>query len=188
MTNSQLLLGCEEADHEAVVHVGGGSALRLLASDLRALCSRSPAATALFLRFVHTLAVQSSRTLSSNAIHPVSKRLARWLLMCHDRVDGDEINLPHTHIARMLGVRRATVTETIHILEGEGALRSSRAHIVVRNREKLEEMAGDAYGFPEAQYSRVIAPFGKVRAPSEVTATQPERTLAEAASMSSSSP
>lgn len=162
MTNSQLLLGCEQADLEATVQVGGGSSLRLLADDLRALCSRSPAANGLFLRFVHALAVQSSRTLASNAVHPVAKRLPRWLLMCHDRVIGDEIRLPHAHISRMLGVRRATVTDTLHILEGEGAIRGRRGSIMVRCRATLEEIAGDAYGFPEAQYSRLIAPFRKI--------------------------
>jgi hypothetical protein len=167
MTGSQLLLGCEEAGHEATVQVGGGDALKLLASDLRALCSRSPAANALFLRFIHALAVQSSRTLASNAIHSVEKRLARWLLMCHDRLPGDEIRLPHDHIARMLGVRRATVTDALHILEGEGALSGRRGRITVRSREKLEELAGDAYGFPEAQYTRLIAPFGKLNAGSQ---------------------
>lgn len=161
MTNSQLLLGCEYADHEAVVQVGGGSSLRLAASDLLALCSRSPAAKTLFLRFVHALTVQSSRTLASNTIHSAPMRLSRWLLMCHDRLHGDEIRLCHKHIASMLGVRRATVTDSLHILEGEGALNSRRGRIIVRNRERLEALAGDAYGFPEEQYSRRIAPFGK---------------------------
>lgn len=171
MTNSQLLLGCHDADLEAIVQVGGGSSLRLDADDLRALCCRSSAANALFLRFVHALAVQSSRTLASNAVHTVTKRLSRWLLMCHDRVAGDEINLPHAHISRMLGVRRATVTDTLHILEGEGAIRGRRGRISVRSRDRLEELAGDAYGFPEAQYSRLIAPFGKLDVPVQVAAT-----------------
>ena len=177
MTNSQLLLGCEEADHEAIVQVGGGSSLRLWANDLRELCARSPAASALFLRFIHALAVQSPRTLTSNAIDAAPKRLARCLLMCHDRLAGDEIRLCHDHIARMLGVRRATVTDTLHVLEGEGALRGRRNRIIVRNREKLEALAGDAYGFPEAQYSRIIAPFGKHGAPSHAA---PARTLEQA--------
>lgn len=161
MTNSQLLLGCEESSHEAIVQVGGGSSLRLMAEDLRALCSRSAAANALFLRFIHVLSVQSSRTLATNTVRAAPQRLARWLLMCHDRLDGDEIHLAHELIGRMLGVRRATVTDTLHILEGEGALTGRRGCIIVRSREKLEELAGDAYGFPETQYSRLIVPFGK---------------------------
>jgi hypothetical protein len=162
MTNSQLLLGCADADHDAVVQLGCGSYLRLLVCDLHELCLRSPDARALLLRYIHALAVQSSRTLASNAIHPASKRLSRWLLMCHDRVTGDEIHLRHDHIGKMLGVRRATVTDTLHVLEGEGAIRNRRGLIIVRSREKLEEIAGDAYGLPEAQYSRLITPFGKL--------------------------
>ena len=161
MTNSQILLGCEHAPHEAIVQIGGGSSLRLWADDLRAFCLRSPAANALFLRFVHALSVQTSRTLASNLLDPVEKRLSRWLLMCHDRIDGDEIQLIHQHIGRMLGVRRATVTDTLHLIEGLGAVRSTRGRIVVRNRNRLEELAGDSYGSAEVTYRKFVAPFGK---------------------------
>lgn len=162
MTNSQLLLGCEEAPHEAIVQIGGGTSLRLWADDLRALCLRSPAANALFLRFVHALSVQTARTLASNLLDPAEKRLSRWLLMCHDRTEGDEIQLIHQHLGRILGVRRATVTDTLHILEGLGAVRSMRGRIIVRNRARLEELAGDSYGFAEGAYRKLVAPFGKV--------------------------
>lgn len=161
MTNSQLLLGADEADHEATVQVGAGSTLRLEASELKELCSRSSDAEALFLRFVYALFVQSSRTLTSNAIHPLPQRLSRWLLMYHDRLTGDELRLCHDHIARLLGVRRATVTDTLHVLEGEGALRCKRGRLIVRDRERLEQLAGDAYGFAEARYTRTISPFGR---------------------------
>lgn len=173
MTNSQLLLGCEEANHEALVQIGGGSSLRLRASDLWDLCSRSPAANALFLRFVHALGIQSARTLASNAIDPAPQRLARWILMCHDRVDGDEIKLGHDQISRMLGVRRATVTDALHILEGEGALTARRERLAVRSRQVLEKLAGQAYGYPEQQYGRLIAPFGKTGRCSQTAAAAP---------------
>jgi hypothetical protein len=61
----------------------------------------------------------------------------------------------------MLGVRRATVTDTLHIIEGHHAIKSSRGRIVIRDREKLERLAGDSYGFAEMHYRRSIAPFGK---------------------------
>jgi hypothetical protein len=83
--------------------------------------------------------------------------------MCHDRIDGDEIQLMHEHIGRMLGVRRATVTDTLHVLEGHGALRSKRGRITVRNRTLLEELAGASYGSAETHYRNLIAPFGKVQ-------------------------
>ena len=73
-------------------------------------------------------------------------RLARWLLMCHDRVDGDDIQITHDFLSMMLGVRRAGVTTTIHILEGNGLIRAKRGVITVLDRDKLEELADNAYG------------------------------------------
>lgn len=161
MTNSQILLGVDQAPHEALVQIGGDSSLRLSREDLRDFCQHSPAAMALFLRYIHALALQTSRTLSSNLLDSVEKRLARWLLMCHDRVDGDEIDLNHDHIGRMLGVRRATITDTVHVLQGAGAIRNTRGHFVVRDRISLERLAGDSYGFAETRYCAFVAPFGK---------------------------
>jgi len=81
--------------------------------------------------------------------------------MCHDRLDGDEIDLNHEHIGRMLGVRRATITDTVHVLQGTGAIRNTRGHFVVRDRPSLERLAGDSYGFAEKRYCAFVAPFGK---------------------------
>jgi CRP-like cAMP-binding protein len=161
MTNSQLLLGCAEAPHEASVSIGGGTALRLPAEELGELCARSPAARALFLRFIHALAVQASNTLACNIHYPVEKRLARWLLMFHDRSEGEEIALLHSQLGRMLSVRRATVTDALHVLEGHRAIRSTRGRILVRDRSRLEELAGCSYGLAESLYRRIITPFGK---------------------------
>jgi CRP-like cAMP-binding protein len=159
MTNSHLLLGCDLAPHEAIVQIGGGRSLRLSAERLHSFCQDRPAARALFLRYIHALSVQTARTLASNLRDCVEKRLSRWLLMCHDRVDGDEIRLSHDHIARMLGVRRATVTEAVHLLEGRLAIKNTRGLIQVRDRHVLEGLAADSYGFAEAHYRRLIGPF-----------------------------
>lgn len=161
MTNSQLLLGCERAPHEAMVRIGGGRSLRLPAPILRQVCADCPGAQLLFLRFIHALSVQTARTLASNVRDPVEKRLSRWLLMCHDRIDGDEIRLIHEHLAAMLGVRRATVTDRLHILEGHGAIRNRRGRITIYDRALLETFAGTSYGFAEQHYRQLIGPFGK---------------------------
>ena len=163
MTNSQLLLGCEQASHETLVQIGGGRSLRVEAEVFGAFCARHLSAHRLFLRFIHALSLQTARTLASNLRDPTAKRLSRWLLMCHDRIDGDEIQLMHEHIGRMLGVRRATVTDTLHVLEGHGALRSKRGRITVRHRGILEELAGASYGSAETHYRNLIAPFGKAQ-------------------------
>jgi ABC-type uncharacterized transport system ATPase subunit len=65
--------------------------------------------------------------------------------MCHDRVDGSEIPMTHDFMAMMLGVRRAGVTTTTHILEGNGLIRATQGLITIRDRKKLEEFADDAY-------------------------------------------
>ena len=61
----------------------------------------------------------------------------------------------------MLGVRRATITDTLHILEGDHLIRSMRGRIIIRDRPGLVDFAGDSYGAAEAAYSRLIAPFPK---------------------------
>ena len=79
--------------------------------------------------------------------------------MAHDRVEGDEIVVTHTEIAVMLGIRRASVTDTLHILEGERLIHSRRGQVTVLDRNGLRRRAGATYGFAEEEYSRLIAPF-----------------------------
>jgi CRP-like cAMP-binding protein len=109
------------------------------------------------LRAMEAFAVQLAYTAVSNAIHDVNERLARWLLMCHDRLPGNDVPLTHEYLAIMLAVRRPSVTTSLHVLEGNGFIRSERGNIVIRNRKALEEFAHDAYGKPEKEYRRLMA-------------------------------
>jgi CRP-like cAMP-binding protein len=155
------LLGAQESPHRAVVQVGGGSALRIDSDIFLELVAARPGIASLCLRFVLAFTIQFSCAAASNLRDPTERRLARWLLMCHDRLEGDEIALTHHFIGEILGVRRASVTDALHVLEGEGAIRSHRSLIVVRDRTRLEAIAGASYGFPEARYRELIGPFGK---------------------------
>lgn len=161
MTGWHILLGCRESPHDAVVRIGGGTALRLPANRLVALCCDSPPANALLMRYIGAVTVQMGRTAASNLRDPVSRRLSRWLLMCHDRLDGDEIDLTHRAIASMLGIRRASVTDGLHQLESDNIIRNHRGRIFIADRDKLRIRAGEAYGHAESYYSKVVAPFGK---------------------------
>lgn len=161
MTNSHLLLGCDHAAHEVSIQIGGGRSLGVDGHVLRQVCVRHASAHRLFLRYIHALSVQTSRTLASNLRDPAIKRLSRWLLMCHDRVDGDEILVGHQHISQMLGVRRATITDTLHVLEGQRTIRGGRGKIIIRDRSLLEEVAGTSYGLAETEYRKLIGSFGK---------------------------
>ena len=86
----------------------------------------------------------------------LDERLARWLLMCHDRIDGDEIRMTHEFLSIMPGVRRAGVTVGTHILEGRGLIRATRGCIHILDRAGLEGAANGFYGAPEAEYARVV--------------------------------
>jgi CRP-like cAMP-binding protein len=78
-----------------------------------------PTIGALFRRYIQSLITQIAYTALTNVSHNVDVRLARWLLMCHDRVEGAEFELTHEYMSIMLGVRRSSVTDALHVLEGE---------------------------------------------------------------------
>jgi CRP-like cAMP-binding protein len=105
---------------------------------------------------VHVFSVQVAHTALANGRAKIEERLARWLLMVHDRIDGDEVNLTHDFIALMLGVRRPGVTDALHALEGKGLIRSTRGVLRIVDREGLEVIANAIYGVPEAEYRRLI--------------------------------
>jgi CRP-like cAMP-binding protein len=160
VTGWPVLLGCATSPHEATVAVGGGTALCIPNAALLETCGRSPSLNSLLLRFVQSFTIQLGRTIVSNLIDPIERRLSRWLLMNQDRLGTEDIGLTHQQIGVMLGVRRASVTDTLHMLEGEHVIRSRRGCITVRDRPALRRIAGESYGFAEAEYSRLIAPFG----------------------------
>lgn len=155
------ILGADTVSTKTFMQIPGATALCIGLAELKAAMEASAGIRSCLLKFVQTALTQVSHTAVSNARHPLEARLARWLLMCHDRVDGDEMELTHEFMAAMIGAQRSGVTVTLHILEGGGSIRSHRGRVVVRDRGKLEELAGDAYGLPEAEYRRLIAPFGR---------------------------
>ena len=143
------------------MQVDSTTSLRIASERLLDACAQSDAIESVLLRYVQTLKVQSALTAASNAHYELPQRLARWLLMCHDRLDGEQIELTHEFMAMMLAVRRSGVTVTLHTLEGTGAIRASRGLVTIRDRDRLHEIAGPSYGGAEAEYARLIAPFGK---------------------------
>jgi CRP-like cAMP-binding protein len=161
MSGGPVLLGATQTPHRCFVQLNGATSLYLAADALVAACRESWTLQQLLLRFVHTLTVQAAATASANAHYALPERLARWLLMCHDRVAGDRLDLTHEFMSQMLAVRRSGVTVTLHTLEATGAIRSSRGLVIVLDRARLQEIAGDSYGSPEREYRRLIAPFGK---------------------------
>jgi CRP-like cAMP-binding protein len=155
LAGTPVLLGVDSTPHETFMQIAG-SGLRIETEKLREAIRQSPSLHALLLRYVQAFTIQTSHTALSNGSHKIEERLARWLLMCHDRLDQNDLPLTHEFIALMLGVRRAGVTEALNILEDREIVRTERGNIVVVDRARLEETAGDSYGVPEAEYRRLI--------------------------------
>lgn len=112
----------------------------------------------LLLRYLHIRELQLSQSVVSASSCRLGSRLASWLLMCHDRLDTDDLPVTHEFLAVALGVRRAGVTNELHILEGERAIKATRGNVRILSRDILMKVAGGAYGFPEAEYRRLIGP------------------------------
>ena len=161
VTATCLLLGTDRTPHETFMQIDSSTALRIDTEQYLALVQQSATLHTMLLRYVQTVLVQAAQSAATNAHHRVEARLARWLLMCHDRIDGDEIELTHEFMSMMISADRSGVTVTLHILEGAGMIRSTRGLVTIRDRGKLEELAGDSYGVPEAEYRRLIGPLGQ---------------------------
>jgi CRP-like cAMP-binding protein len=161
LTGLPVLLGSDRSPHDTFVQVDHASALRIDADAFRGVMMRCGTLQSLLLRYVQAFLVQSMYSTVSNAHYGMEARLARWLLMCHDRLDGAEICLTHEFMSMMIAAQRTSVTVCLHILEGAGAISSKRSRVIILNRKKLEDLAGDAYGLPEAEYRRLIGPFGR---------------------------
>ena len=111
----EAVLGTERSVHSIYMQTAGAGH-RIARTDLLAVLADHPAVQIHLLRYVQALRVQTGFTALANAVHPVAERLARWLLMCHDRSDGDEMPLTHDFLSVMLAVRRPSVTTALHVL------------------------------------------------------------------------
>jgi CRP-like cAMP-binding protein len=163
MSGAAVVMGAEQSPHASMIQVGNPAAHVIPSDRLLDACDKSASLRLLLMRYVQSLNVQAALTAASNAHYALPERLARWLLMCHDRTEGDRMELTHEFLSMMLAVRRSGVTVTLHTLEATGAIRSARGVVTVTNRGRLEEIAGDAYGQAEAEYRRLIGPFGRGR-------------------------
>jgi CRP-like cAMP-binding protein len=145
------LLSDDVAQHETSTHVSG-TALRMIVGDFKAAIETSHSLHSSLLRYVHSFLVQSARTALANEYWKIEERLARRLLLVHDRIDGDRISMTHGSLAGGLSVTRPGVTLALHILEGHGVIRARRSEITVLNREELKKLTRGSYGMLEEQF------------------------------------
>lgn len=149
-----------------------GVFLRVPASDLLAAMEARLTISRLLLRYAQTFLVQLASSALATAVLKTESRVARWLLMCHDRAASDQIVVTHDFLALLLSVSRPGLTVATHVLEGAGLIRALRGKIEIRNRLGLEQLVQGTYGPAEAEYERLIGfkirrspanPAGRIR-------------------------
>jgi CRP-like cAMP-binding protein len=153
MSGLPVLLGDDRSPHACVVQATC-KAHRIPAAALRAALDSSLPLRELLTKYAHVAMIQMGYSALANGQANIEERLARWLLMSQDRL-GDELPLTHELLAYMLGVRRAGVTEALHVLEEKHLIKTSRGRILVTNRTGLKQAARGLYGTPEAEYLRL---------------------------------
>ena len=159
------ILGVAGAPLRAVCQIPCEGTSISVASLISAM-GRSATLTQMMLRYVHAFSIQLVSTIYANGNFTVDQRLARWILMCGDRIEGDDIAVTHEFLAMMLGVRRPGVTVATHVLEGHHMIRATRGNIKILDRDRLRGLAGGSYGLAEAEYERVMSVPAAERRPS----------------------
>jgi CRP-like cAMP-binding protein len=157
LTGLQVVLGNDRSPYETFIQIPG-NALRIEADKLRAAMDKSRSLQQLLLRYVQVFLIQTAQTALSNAAALLTQRLARWLLMCEDRLNSKQIPLTHEFLAMMLGVQRSGVTIALGELENRGLIRCKRGLITILDRPTLEKLTNGSYGIAEAEYDRRFEP------------------------------
>jgi CRP-like cAMP-binding protein len=133
-----------------------GQALRLKAKKISSAAVRGSTLHVLLLRYTHVFLTQVAQGVACNSLHPVEKRLCRWLLAVQDRSGVDCFPFTHEFLAAMLGVRRASVTEAARRLRRAGLIRYGGGQLTVEDRPGLEAAACGCYRMVQAEMERVL--------------------------------
>lgn len=140
-----VIVGLKTSPTRAIVQIAG-SAFRLSGAQILRALSRCPQLERRLNRYSQELSMQATQVAACNRLHEVEQRLARWLLMSQDRVDGDVVPLTQEFLSHMLGTRRASVTVAAGVLQKAGLIKYVRGTVNIVNRSRLEDAACECYG------------------------------------------
>jgi CRP-like cAMP-binding protein len=156
MLGVTLTLGIDAVPQRAVVR-GGGTALRMTAGQFRRALRDHPSLLRTLNRYLYVLMAQLSQTAACTCFHNVGARLARCLLLTHDRAHADHFHLTHHFLGGMLGVQRSAVTIAARELQHGKLIRYSRGQISILDRKGLEAVSCECYGEAIDDYARRLA-------------------------------
>jgi len=154
------LLGSRPVSFDRAMVQMPGTAQRMTAEALRDGLDALPTLRQFLLQALEAFMAQVSQTAACNSRHNLTQRLARWLLMAHDRVDGDELPLTQEFLSKMLAVRRSGVTVALQSLQIAGAVSQRRGRILICDRPGLEAASCGCYGRVRAFAEAVAAGSG----------------------------
>lgn len=139
-----------------------GEALRMPAARFSSFVasSQNGALHRVLHRYTQALMSMIARAVACNALHSVEQRASRWLLITHDRIDGDEFLLTQEFLGQMLGVTRPTVNEAARHLQDAGAIDYTRGRITMLNRPQLEARSCECYGVIRSEFDRLLGDAG----------------------------
>ena len=144
MLGLSVFLGVNSSGNRAVVQ-GAGSAMKMRETALRKQCDKGGALPRLLQRYAHSVLTQITQSAVCNQFHSVDARLARWLLMTHDRIADDEFQLTQEFLSNMLGVRREGVSKAAGKLQKRNLITYSRGRLKVLDRAGLEATSCGCY-------------------------------------------
>ncbi|MDQ3947153.1 MAG: Crp/Fnr family transcriptional regulator [Actinomycetota bacterium] len=135
----------------------GGSARAMDAATFLKAARRNPLRNVV-QRYTQALFTQITQQVACNAVHNVTERCARWMLLTHDRVGSDEFPMTQEFLATMLAVRRASVTVAAGTLQNAGLIRYSPGRVTIVDRKGLENAACECYGVIRGEFERLFPP------------------------------
>lgn len=155
-----VLLGTRSMPTRTFMQIAG-SGLKIKAQRLSDEYEKSGTLRKLINRYFQAHLVQTGQTAACNRLHDIAERLARWLLMCHDRMEEDHFTITHEFLGHMLGTPRSTVTLAAGILHKDGLVDYSRGKVRIQDRKGLEKKACECYRMIRNEFDRLgISPVG----------------------------
>ena len=150
-----LFLGGETTPNQAIVQIGG-QAIRLKANLAYSEFKRGGNFQLILLRYTQALITQISQTAICNRLHAVEQRFCRWLLLSHDRIKSNKLEMTQELVAKMLGGRRESVTVAAGRLQDAGLISYVRGIITILDRPGLEKMVCECYQVVKIEYERLL--------------------------------